>query len=263
MLLKSIVVLAVCLWSAFQIAIARTVEFSATAIQQFPQGQVKLARMNVGRYGVRREYTYHGQQVIEVYHHGKGMQYVILPAQKIYQVIESVARENTQKKSGKLSTSPCSGIKDEQCKFLKKEMVNGRLADKWEINRQIEGRKLKALIWVDVDRGQALRQFFPDGGIVETSQMGTETLGDRLTEKWVIKSSRPDGFSEMIFQWYDPELGIVIKEVLPGGYRRELKDIRMGTQTDELFEIPAGYSRVESIGTQYLEQTRVFKYTNE
>lgn len=253
MLLRSVVILAMFLWPVFQMASARTVEFSATAIQQLPQGQKKIARMNVGRYGVRREYTYYEQQVIEIYQHEKGVQYMLLPARKIYQMNESLVRESVQNLSATQSTNPCTERKDEQCKFLKQEMLSGRLADKWEISRYIEGRSLKALVWVDVERGQSLRQFFPDGGIVELSQVGHEKLGERLTEKWVLKSSRPDGFSELTHQWYDPELSIVIKEVLPGGYIRELKDIKAGSQPSELFEIPPGYTRVESIRPQYLK----------
>ena len=42
-------------------------------------------------------------------------------------------------------------------------------------------------------------------------------------------------------QWYDPQLKIAIREELPGGYFRELRDIRVGAQSPQLFTIPAGY----------------------
>ena len=44
---------------------------------------------------------------------------------------------------------------------------------------------------------------------------------------------------ETATQWYDPELKIAIREELPGGYIRELRDIKTGKQEKDLFEIPS------------------------
>jgi hypothetical protein len=225
---------------------AATVEFSATAIQTFPQGQSKVAKMNVGSDGIRREYTHNEQTIIEIYRPSKGIQYLVVPQQKIYEVAKNQSVDTGLSKSKAKSTNPCTGMAGESCKFLGKEKLNGRVADKWEVRRVAQGKTLKALIWVDVDRGQALRQFFPDGSTVELLQTGTEKVGNRNTEKWVIHMTRPDGQSEKTFQWYDPEIGIIIKEVMPGGYIRELKDIKLGKQPANIFEVPADYKKVQS-----------------
>jgi len=225
---------------------AATVEFSATAIQTFPQGQSKVAKMNVGSDGVRREYTHNQRIVVEIYRPSQGMQYLVLPQQKIYEVAKSESVDTGLGKSRPKSTNPCTGQKGESCKLLGKEKINGRMADKWEVRRLVQGKALKALIWVDVNRGQALRQFFPDGSSVELVQTGSEQIGNRNTEKWVIQVTRPDGHTEKTFQWYDPEIGIIIKEVMPGGFIRELKDIKLGKQAEHIFQVPSDYKKVQS-----------------
>jgi len=47
-------------------------------------------------------------------------------------------------------------------------------------------------------------------------------------------------------QWYDPELRIITREELPGGYFRELKSIEIGPQPPALFKAPADYKQVET-----------------
>ncbi len=229
-----------------QRCIAATVEFSATAIQTFPQGQSKVAKMNVGSDGIRREYIHNQYTIIEIYRPSQGVQYLVLPQQKIYEVAKNRSVDTGLSKTRPESTNPCTGIEGESCKLLGKEKIRGRVADKWEISRVVRGKTLKALIWVDVDRGQALRQFFPDGSAVELLQTGNEEISNRNTEKWVIHLTRPDGYSEKTFQWYDPEIGIIIKEVMPGGYIRELKDIKLGKQPENIFEVPANFKKVQS-----------------
>ena len=47
-------------------------------------------------------------------------------------------------------------------------------------------------------------------------------------------------------QWYDPELRIITREELPGGFYRELKSIAVAPQPPALFSVPADYKRVEA-----------------
>ena len=56
-------------------------------------------------------------------------------------------------------------------------------------------------------------------------------------------------------QWYDRELQIAMREELPGGYFRELRNIRIGPQSDALFRVPAGYRLVEPQRQQPAGQT--------
>jgi hypothetical protein len=48
------------------------------------------------------------------------------------------------------------------------------------------------------------------------------------------------------FQWYDPQLKIAIREELPGGAYRELRNIQIGKQSASLFQIPADYRKISA-----------------
>lgn len=76
--------------------------------------------------------------------------------------------------------------------------------------------------------------------------VGLETLGDRPVEKWLTRVSRPDGQAIDAWQWFDPELQMAIREALPGGVVRELRNIQLGPQPDALFEVPSDYTRLSS-----------------
>ncbi len=230
---------------AYQTSLAAGMEFSADALQQYPNGQTMVAKMNVGQAVVRREYVYNQQRVIEIYHQDKGERYIILPQQKTYRLTKGVFLKTGLQKKESGTFNPCKGVKDEKCKLLAKEKIGGRLTDKWEVSRQEQGRTIKALMWIDVKRGQVLRQFFPDGSAEELIHMGNEMAAGRHTEKWVIQVTRPDGYSEKSFQWYDPELGIIIKEVMQGGYIRELRNIKTGKQPAGIFKVPSDYKEVK------------------
>jgi len=220
-------------------------EFSAEAFQKYPQGQTRTAKMYVGADGIRREYSQNQQVVIEIYRPSKGQQIIIYPGQSSYQLQSGIKISTGLDKSAKKVTNPCAGDTQDTCKSLGREKIADRPVEKWEVSRKIDGKTIRALMWIDVERGQALRQFFPDGSAVELLNMGNETINGRQTEKWVMQQTRPDGNSEKTFQWYDPELGITIKEIMTGGYIRELKNIKLGKQPVSLFEIPAGYKKIE------------------
>ena len=85
---------------------------------------------------------------------------------------------------------------------------------------------------------------FPDGSVAELKSLGESHVSGRITEKWQRKLTRPDGTTMVTYQWYDPELKIAIKEELPGGYIRELQDIKVGTQDASLFTVPSDYQDV-------------------
>ena len=81
---------------------------------------------------------------------------------------------------------------------------------------------------------------------MELKVVGRETLGGRATEKWEMTQTRGGGEPVHSYQWYDPKLGVAIREELPGGYVREMSDIRVGKQPDSLFEVPRGYREITS-----------------
>jgi len=75
--------------------------------------------------------------------------------------------------------------------------------------------------------------------------IGVETLNGRTVEKWQMTLSPPGQKSQKSIRWFDLQLNLAIREEYPGGYVRELKNIRVGPQPESLFSIPAGYSIFE------------------
>ena len=224
---------------------ADVVEFSATAVQQAPRMPASVSQMYVSKEAVRREFTHNNQDFAEIYYPRKGIHYLITPANKTYQIEKSPPNLAVLRGQKIKSTNPCTDKVKESCKLLAEEDVNGQQADKWEVSRDVDGRTLKALIWVDKRRGQVLRQFYPDGTVIELVQTGKMRINERDTERWELQTKAPQGRTEKTVQWYDPELEMTIKEVLPGGFIRELKNIKTGKQPDDLFKIPSDYREAQ------------------
>jgi hypothetical protein len=221
------------------------VEFSATAVQLSPNAPARIARMYVSEEAVRREYGQNNQQFAEIYYPKKGIHYLLAAASKTYQIVKSTPNPAVLRGQQIKSTNPCNDKVQESCRLLGEEKLNGQLADKWEISREVDGRSIKALFWVDKQKGQVLRQFYPDGTVVELVQKGTAAIDGRETERWELQTKSPNGHIEKTIQWYDPELAMTIKEVLPGGFVRELKDIKTGKQEAYLFSVPPDYKETK------------------
>jgi hypothetical protein len=118
---------------------------------------------------------------------------------------------------------------------------------KWAIRvEDPRGEELSMTQWIDAERGVPLRSESSDGSRMSMEMLGRETLEGRPVEKWQSTIERPGGEVRRSQQWYDPELEMVIREEFPGGYVRELTDIRIAPQPDSLFEIPEGYREMSA-----------------
>jgi hypothetical protein len=219
------------------------VEFSAETYQTTPQAQPQTSRMFVGKGRVRTERDVNGQQMIEIVDMDNRKAILILPQQGTY--MERSAAAPAPARAADQDPTPCAGVPGSTCKLFGDESVNGRDAQKWEMVVNQDGRPVTMLIWIDKERHLPLKQFWPDGTVTELRMLGREQLGGRETEKWETKTARPDGQSTVSYQWFDPELQIAIREEMPGGYLRELRDIQVGAQPQHLFEVPGGLKKVE------------------
>ncbi len=221
------------------------IQFSADAIQRTPDRPVMQARIFVGPDAVRSEYEMNGQRFIEIVREGDRV--LINPARKEYLIQPGGSAPLPQaRRPQPPGTSPCQGVPGVTCRLLGKEKVNGRMAEKWEFVASHNGREVRSLHWIDVEKRFPVRQMFPDGSLVEMRLVSHETLDGRPVEKWEVKQTRPDGQTQISWQWHDPELHIAIREELPGGYVRELKNIRTEPQRPDLFTIPQGYRRIQA-----------------
>ena len=221
-----------------------TAEFSAEAVQQVPNQPVRIARMYVARQGVRTEYQQDGQDMVEIYNLAEKRALLLMPNKRMYMEREMPGDMPPNPLANQPSANPCGNNPNLQCKRLGEEQIEGRRAVKWEMSGQQDGRPVRSLHWIDHSRNLPLRQLWSDGTISELRVLGRETLNGRATEKWELVTTRPDGDSRSSYQWYDAELGITIREELPGGYSRELRNIKVAAQPPTLFTQPQGYQRV-------------------
>jgi len=226
-------------------AAGSNIQFSAQTVQSTEDGEMRTAQMYVGDNQVRMQYRQDGQEMAEIYDMKHQRALLLVPGQSTYM-------ERRMPKGGMRNpmlppaeVNPCSMMPNAECTQLGAESLFGRQAMKWEMVSVEEGKTLRSLHWIDVDRKMPLRNLWPDGSISETRPTGTATLNGRLTERWEMSTTYPDGHAMKVQQWYDPELQFAVREELPGGYFRELRNIKIAPQADHLFTVPAGYRQVQ------------------
>jgi len=220
-------------------------QFSADMLQHGPEGQSVTGKMAVGDGRIRTEMVHQGQLVVRITDENRGVEWILFPEQKRY--MERRLPGTDGKAPVKPSAEdPCANMPGLTCKKAGEEEVSGRTAVVWEIIAYRQGKAMKGMQWIDVERGASfiLRQELPTGQKMERTLLGQDVLDERQTEKWRIEMTRPDGQTISTLEWYDPELDIAIKQELPGGGSNELSNIRVGPQPDHLFGIPAGYERM-------------------
>lgn len=233
-------------FSAGVYAAGDVIQFSADAVQQAPDRPPMNARIYIGENAVRNEYEINGQQFVEILRHKEKESMLLNPERKEY-----VVRPGSQFVSPQLSkkkvkdSSPCEGVPNVRCEKKGEETLSSRSAEKWEFITTENGREFRSLVWIDTQRRFPVKQMFPDGSMFEMTFMAKEKIGGRSTEKWEVIHKRPDGYSSRAWQWHDTVLHIAIREELPGGFLRELKNIKEGKQPAKLFDVPEGYKRIQ------------------
>jgi len=219
-------------------------EFSATAVQTDSSGKEMMTfKMYVGADGMRRtETTQNGQRMVQIMVPTQGTLLMIFPDQKAY-----MERRGAPAPAVDTSSDPCAGQPNLTCKLLGEEAVDGRPAKKWEIVSHHEGQTATGIQWIDAERGTPLRQQRPDGTLLELKMVGQENLQGRNVEKWEMTINPPSGQGDPVktLQWYDPALKVFVRQELAGGGVSELRDIQVGPQPKELFQVPAGYQLVQ------------------
>ena len=217
------------------------IQFSADAVQMMPRRAPLQARIHVGKNAVRSEYVMDGRSFVEIVYAGNQGRVLLNPAQKQY-VKQSGGHFQMPGMSSKSGGNPCEGVSKVTCRKLGSEMLNGRKAVKWEFLDKRGRSELRSLHWLDAERHFPVRQLFPDGTLMEMRFVRTETVGGRQADVWDWSGVRPDGESTQSRQWLDTEMNIAIREERPGGYVRELSNIKPATQPAALFVVPGDYT---------------------
>lgn len=223
---------------------ASNVQFSAEAVQTTPDKQTRDAQIYVGDNRVRLEYEQDGQPVIEIYDMANQRALLLVPQQNGYLERKLPPGGIMNPMLPPTDTSPCDQVPDAQCTRLGSEVIYERPVSKWEMLVARDGQPVRSLHWIDEQRHMPLRQLWEDGAVSQMRPLGQESLHGRSTERWEVSVKPDDGEPMLSTQWYDPELRIVIREELPGGYFRALRNIRVAPQPKNLFEVPAGYRQL-------------------
>lgn len=220
------------------------VQFAADMVRQGPDGQAMTGKMFVGEDRIRMEMSHKGREMVRISDRKRGTELVLFPAERAYLERSSApgaAPAPTVKPSAE--ADPCLGMTGVTCRRVGQEDVNGRPAVRWEMTMTDQGKTMTATQWLDAERGLPTKQVLPNGQTMEMKLLGTERIGGRTAEKWERTAAVPNQPPMVSLQWYDPELKLALREELPGGYVTEIKDIRIGPQPDDLFVVPAGYTK--------------------
>lgn len=216
-----------------------SVEFSADAIQVSPGRPPVYSKMYVSKSAIRTEMMQQGQRVADIAYPKQGKRVLLYLDQKTYQQQTGLSAPPSW--SGKSAKTPCEGLQNVSCEKLGKEILQKVKVEKWQVERKVNGKTFKSLHWIDTNRRLAMKEMLPDGSISELFMLGKENLNGRNVEQWESKFTNATGQSLVSKQWYDPQLGIVIREEMPGGYLRELNNIKVTKQDKTLFELPKDY----------------------
>lgn len=226
-------------------------EFSADVVMRGPDGQMSTGKLYVGTNRMRMEMTHQGRTMINILDQNRGMAWMIMPDQQAYMErplptpMSSGPGATQMPTLPSAETNPCQGLQHLTCRRAGEEDVGGRRAVKWEMSMTHEGRTLTGAQWLDAERGMPLKYQMPNGQAMELKLVGTDKIGGRDVEKWQMTMTMPNEQPIQTYQWYDPKLKLAVRQEMPGGFVQELTNIQIGPQPDALFEVPAGYTKVE------------------
>lgn len=218
--------------------------FSAEMVTRGADGTTTTGRMYVGEERMRVEMANQGRMVIRIVDQSRGTEWVLFPGQRQFIEHAAAAQAGPGSSYSADKQDPCNGMPGLTCRNLGIETIAGRSATKWEITASRQGQTMTITQWIDDERGIPLAQELPNGQTMRLKPVGNEMLEGRQVEKWEMIASAPNQPERRTFQWYDPELKLVIKQELPGGVVTELKGIQIGEQPDSLFVVPSDYTRM-------------------
>ena len=82
-------------------------------------------------------------------------------------------------------------------------------------------------------------------GEIERKEVGRETIDGHPTIKYLI-TYKVDNDKHQVYQWLASDIKMPVKTTaVDGSWSQELKNIKMGAQSDSLFELPAGYQKMQ------------------
>lgn len=215
--------------------------YSATALHRLPDGTVNSGRVIKSGPDMRMEYTENGRDMVQIIRRAEGVMFLLDPAAQSFFEMRGAPSADP---GGVGYLPPCQeGDPMLVCTFMGTEVTSGITAEIWDIATPgAEG--VTRILW-DGARHRALRQTYPDGSQMKMTFKAMVELSGRTVEHWSIAATGPSQPPQSGEWFYDPELRVEIREVLPSGESRSLEDIAVGPVDPALFNVPEGWTRIE------------------
>ena len=220
--------------------VAGAQQFSAEVIERGPQGRISQGRIHVSGDLLREQDVASPVSFIRIQNRAQGVQWVLSPQQQTY--IEVKAAPGTAAGNDACRQPPNPACIDEG-----PARVDGRPVRIWRMLAEGGGERPETREWIDTERGIVLRRETSNGQRMQWRRLALDLLDGRYAERWEVIIDGPSGLPARSFIWIDSELAIPVREEREGGLVRELRNIRVDRQLSELFEVPVGYKRVESL----------------
>ena len=238
-----IVILLLTALSAVPNAFAFSRPFSAEAVQSAPGMQPTRMKLFVSsNKSLRIEMTTPKGEIVQQFFPHSGLMRVIYPGSREYLEQQSPTPLSMP---GGVVTNPCDSMPEAKCDRVGEETINGQPAVHWRIVRRGQnGQEMKIDQWLEKERGITLKELLPGGTSIIAQMRGTEKVNGRHAERWEVVMTTTEGKSKSGTRWYDPELGITIREEFPNGAVRELQNIIVKEPDANLFKLPAGYRKL-------------------
>jgi outer membrane lipoprotein-sorting protein len=82
-------------------------------------------------------------------------------------------------------------------------------------------------------------------GEIERKQVGSETIDGHPTKKYLI-TYKVNQKKEQVYQWWATDIDFPVKTAaVDGSWTQEFRNVRLGAQPNSLFEVPAGYQKMQ------------------
>lgn len=215
--------------------------YAADAVYRTPDGTESTGRVVKSGPDMRLEFNEGGRAVVQIIRRAEGKMIVLDAASRSYFTVQG---EPDPQAGAATYEAPCdqnaAGI---ACRFLGTDVTSGITAEVWEIGQPGDQTQVSRILW-DGARHRALRQEYPDGTVMALTFQAMAQIEGRNVEHWAISVTVP-GQAPLAGAWYyDPELRVELREELPSGEIRALRNIVVGAVDPAAFTVPAGWSKI-------------------
>ena len=198
---------------------------------------------------VRFEYIEDGVSMVQIFDNKNNKTIWLDEENKFYLVSEMTEAEKVISKTK--NSDPCKQFVDAECVFLKKAKMNGRAAEKWLITINDNDNDFHIFQWIDSKYKNILRQENSDGAGLSVEIEDDQKMNERKVRKLTMVAFSSSGEIKQGVQWYDNELDIVIKQEYQNKVVDELRNIKLGEVSRDMFVVPKNYALFNaSLNTQ-------------